>query len=101
MLNWEIVKSIFEKIDGFELVEVPELNDRISRLKLDLNSAGFDPWGMHPETLRKAAPILYWLYKKYFRVETAGIENLPQGRTIFIGNHGGQVPFDAMLAGFA
>jgi 1-acyl-sn-glycerol-3-phosphate acyltransferase len=38
-----------------------------------------------------------WFYRKYFRVETTGIENIPKGRCLIIGNHGGQVPIDAML----
>jgi len=97
----EKVKAILQKMEGFELIKVPGLDDRIARLNLDLNSAGFDRWGMHPETLRKFAPILYLLYKKYFRVETSGIEKLPPGRALFVGNHGGQVPLDAMMAGLS
>ena len=77
------------------------MDDRIERLGVELNSAGFDRWGLHPETLRKLAPILYFFYKKYFRVETTGLENLPQGRVLFIGNHGGQIPLDAMMVGLS
>ncbi len=98
----EKLKSVVQKLDHFELIDVPGLDERLSRLKVELNSAGFDRWGLHPETLRKFAPLLYLLYKKYFRVETSGVENLPpEGRAIFIGNHGGQIPLDAMMAGLA
>ena len=97
----EKVKSVIEKLDHFKLLEFPELDDRIARLQVDLNSAGFDRWGLHPETIRKFAPILYFLYKKYFRVETSGLENIPAGKTLFVGNHGGQVPLDAAMAGLA
>jgi 1-acyl-sn-glycerol-3-phosphate acyltransferase len=95
------VKAMIEKLDHFKLLEFPELDDRISRLQVDLNSAGFDRWGLHPETIRKFAPVLYFLYKKYFRVETAGLENIPAGKTLFVGNHGGQIPLDAAMAGLA
>jgi 1-acyl-sn-glycerol-3-phosphate acyltransferase len=95
------VKAMIEKLDHFKLLEFPELDDRISRLQVDLNSAGFDRWGLHPDTIRKFAPILYFLYKKYFRVETAGLENIPAGKTLFVGNHGGQIPLDAAMAGLA
>jgi 1-acyl-sn-glycerol-3-phosphate acyltransferase len=100
--DWDDLKTLVKRWEQFELVEVPpDLEDRLSRLQVDLNSAGFDRWGLHPETLRKFAPILYFLYRKYFRVETAGVANIPAGRALFIGNHGGQIPIDAMLAGLA
>jgi 1-acyl-sn-glycerol-3-phosphate acyltransferase len=98
--------QLFEKhANQLGLLDYPELNDRIERLtresNLELNSAGFDRWGLHPETLRKFAPFIYFLYKKYFRVEATGLETIPQGRVLFIGNHGGQIPLDAMMAGLA
>ena len=97
----EKLKSVLSKIEGFELVEVPGLEERLARMDVDLNSAGFDRWGFHPETVRKIAPIFYFFYTKYFRVETEGLENLPRGKVLFIGNHGGQIPLDAMMAGLA
>ncbi len=99
--DWEQVKTVIRALDRVEILEVPGLEDRIDRLGIELNSAGFDRWGLHPDTLRKFAPYLYFLYKKYFRVETAGIDQIPEGRVLFIGNHGGQVPLDAMMAGLA
>ena len=35
--DWEKIKSIVQKIEGFEMIEVPGLDDRIARLNLDLN----------------------------------------------------------------
>ena len=99
--DFEKIKALIEKFDHFEMIKVPDLDDRLARLDVKLNSAGFDRWGLHPETLRKFAPFLYWFYKKYFRVETEGLENLPAGRALFVGNHGGQLPVDAMMAGLA
>ncbi len=99
--DWEKAKAILERFDHFEMINVPHLDEKLAKLDVKLNSAGFDRWGLHPATLRKFAPLLYLLYKKYFRVETEGLENLPQGRTLFIGNHGGQIPLDAMMAGLA
>lgn len=99
--DFEKLKAILSKIEGFEMLEVPGLDDRLARLDLELNSAGFDRWGMHPETLRKFAPILNFFYKKYFRVETVGMDKVPQGKALLIGNHGGQIPIDAMMAGLS
>ena len=99
--DFEKLKSIVSKFEHLELMEIPGLDDRLNRLNVQLNSAGFDRWGLHPETLRKLAPIMYLLYKKYFRVEATGLENVPDGRVLYIGNHGGQIPLDAMMAGLA
>jgi 1-acyl-sn-glycerol-3-phosphate acyltransferase len=99
--DFERLKAVIRTLDGFEWMEVPGLEDRLSRLDTRLNSAGFDRWGLHPETLRKFAPVLYFLYKKVFRVETAGLDQVPSGPVLFIGNHGGQIPIDAMMAGLA
>ena len=41
------------------------------------------------------------LYRHYFRVETHGIENLPDGRVLVIANHAGQVALDAAMIGTA
>lgn len=99
--DYEKLKTLIRKWDHFEMIEVPGLEERIQRLNIEVNSAGFDRWGLHPETLRKALPVLYFLYRKYFRVETIGASSLPQGRALFIGNHGGQIPLDAMMAGLS
>ena len=96
--DFEKIKSLLTQFEQLEVMQVPGLDERLSRLDIELNSAGFDRWGFHPDTLRKMAPFLYFLYKKYFRVETSGIENVPAGKVLFIGNHGGQIPLDAMLA---
>src|SRR5262245_38188863 len=75
----------------------PEEEARIQQAFRHLNSAGFDDWGLDPETLKASLATLRWFYEKYFRVETVGIENLPKGRVLLIANHGGQLPIDGML----
>ena len=62
-----------------------------------INEFGVDPFGFDPNSFRFAAPITAWLYRKYFRCEVHGIENVPQGRMLVISNHSGQLPFDAMM----
>lgn len=99
--DWERIKILLEKLDQYQLPQVPGLEERIQKLDVPLNSAGFDRWGFHPDTLRKVAPLLHWVYKKYFRVEVTGIENCPTGRALYVGNHGGQLPVDAMMVGLA
>lgn len=77
--------------------------DVVAQLKEDaqVNSAGFDPWGLNIETVEKALPFTRWLYERYFRVEVHGIENVPAGRVMLVPNHSGQIPFDGLFVAMA
>lgn len=74
-----------------------ELMKRVDQAAHHLNSAGFDPWGLDPGTIKRALVPVVWLYRNYFRVQVSGAENIPSGRGLVIGNHSGQVPIDAMM----
>jgi 1-acyl-sn-glycerol-3-phosphate acyltransferase len=78
-----------------------ELDDRIRKVPTRLNEFGFDPWGLHPATIRQGTLPTLLLYKYYFRVETHGIEHVPAGRVLLIANHAGQLPFDATMIAIA
>jgi 1-acyl-sn-glycerol-3-phosphate acyltransferase len=58
---------------------------------------GIDPFGFDPEWVRYALASAALFHKYYFRVETHGIENVPEGRALLIANHSGQLPIDAGL----
>ena len=78
-----------------------ELGRRIDRLdRGNLNEFGYDAFGFSPEYLKRVVPYAAVLYRKYFRVLTYDIENVPSsGRVMLIANHSGQLPFDgAMIA---
>jgi 1-acyl-sn-glycerol-3-phosphate acyltransferase len=77
------------------------LEDRVRKIPTRLNEFGYDPWGLHPDTVRRSALPALVLYKYYFRVETHGIEGLPPGRVLLIANHAGQLPFDAAMISMA
>jgi 1-acyl-sn-glycerol-3-phosphate acyltransferase len=74
-----------------------ELDDRIRKIPTKLNEFGYDPWGLHPKTVRQGALLTLLLYRYYFRVETHGIEQVPRGGVLLIANHAGQLPFDATM----
>jgi len=78
-----------------------EVDDRIRKIPTRLNEFGFDPWGMHPETVRQAILPVLLLYRYWFRVETSGIEHVPPGGVLLIANHAGQLPFDAGMVAAA
>jgi len=76
----------------------PELLARLEQIpRQNLNEFGVDPFGFSPEHFKYAAALAKLIYDHYFRVEDFGIDNLPDGRMLLIGNHSGQLPFDAAM----
>lgn len=59
-----------------------------------------DEWGLDRELLDVVLPFFQFMYAKYWRVETTGIESIPnEGRALLVANHSGQLPWDgAMVA---
>ena len=78
-----------------------ELEERLRKAPARLNEFGYDPYGMSPEVWRRMLLPLVLLYRFYFRVETSGIEHVPQGRVLVVANHAGQLPFDAAMLGLS
>lgn len=96
--------SITRQLREFAIEHIdPEVLERIDDLpRKNLNEFGVDPFGFDPDMVKIVAPIAAWMYRNYFRVQTYGIENIPaEGRFLLIGNHSGQLPFDAFMVGTA
>jgi len=66
-----------------------EIDERIARLPTRINEYGFDAFGFSPRTARAMMPVLGMIYRHWLRVETHGIENVPEGRLLLIANHAG------------
>ncbi len=59
---------------------------------------GYDMFGLHPPTLAAAVSAAAPLYDWYFRVDSQGIEHVPQtGAAMLVANHGGALPVDAAM----
>lgn len=57
-----------------------------------------DPFGMDRHLVSKIKPIFDFLYFKYWRVTTTGIENIPsEERGLIVSNHSGTVPYDGAM----
>ncbi|MGZ3420248.1 MAG: lysophospholipid acyltransferase family protein [Polyangiales bacterium] len=68
------------------------------RIGLRNRSEEVDEFGLDPVYEARLRPVLDFLYKHYFRVETRGIENVPaDGRAILVANHSGVLPYDGMI----
>ncbi|MFM7143216.1 MAG: lysophospholipid acyltransferase family protein [Alphaproteobacteria bacterium] len=80
------------------LREIDEvLAAKLARAPLDLNEYGYDPWGLQADVTRRALVFATLLYRHWFRVETRGIKNVPEGRVLLISNHAGQVALDGVM----
>lgn len=84
-----------------QIISDPELERRLDRLPTSLSAYGVDAFGFDPQYLKKVVGIGAWVYKQYFRVQTTGVENIPDGRCLLIANHSGQLPFDGAMVAMA
>src|SRR5262245_33672967 len=73
-----------------------DLLRRIRSAATRQNEYGYDQFGFNRADARVAAACAQFLYRKYFRVETFGLENVPDGPCLLIANHSGQLPWDGL-----
>lgn len=99
----DLGKAIVERLKAwtFELGG-PGTQARLEKLTPPKNEYGVDPYGFEVDYLTSAIAPLLWLYRRYFRVETHGIDQVPaEGRVLLVANHSGQLPFDAAMIDLA
>ena len=77
------------------------IDERMLRIPTRLNAYGYDAWGFHPDTAKRALLVTALFYRHWFRAEVDGIERLPAGRVLLISNHAGQIALDAAMIGCA
>ena len=83
-----------------EVLSFDLLKSVLSRISLDFGGADVDEFGMDSVLVEQIKPFFDFLYYKYWRVQTTGLENIPNtGKALIVGNHSGTLPYDgAMLA---
>ena len=74
-----------------------EILERLTTAELQLNEYGYDAYGFQPEAAAQLFVPSVLLYRYYFRVETFGIDRVPSGRVLLIGNHAGQFAYDGAM----
>lgn len=63
-----------------------------------LDEAGFDPFGRDPEVHARLRPLLDLLLDRYFQLVVEGAEHIPNtSRALLVANHGGALPWDALV----
>ncbi|HEX7480920.1 MAG TPA: lysophospholipid acyltransferase family protein [Polyangiales bacterium] len=80
-----------------------DLDEQISKTLpvRTLNEMGVDPFGLDIDTTRLSIALLVYLHRFWFRTEVHGLENVPDGRALIVGNHSGQIPLDGMVIGLS
>ena len=75
---------------------IDEFRERLQRIPTNLNEYGYDPFGLDVSYFEEYAPLFVLGYDLYHRVEVTGIENVPEGPVLLVGNHAGNtLPMDA------
>jgi 1-acyl-sn-glycerol-3-phosphate acyltransferase len=79
-----------------------ELRRRVSTLGMSERSGEVDEFGMDDVSLRRARGVFDFLYERYWRVDLAGLENLPAaGPLLLVANRSGLLPYDGMMLAHA
>ncbi len=80
----------------------PHVRESIQEMSAKLNEYGFDPFGFSPAHLKYVLPLVSFLYKHYFRVDSHGVERVPTtGPVLLVSNHSGQIALDGLMIGGA
>jgi 1-acyl-sn-glycerol-3-phosphate acyltransferase len=72
--------------------------ERVAAYLLDDAGTGTDVFGTSADGIGNAYALAYWLHRYYFRVISAGHDNVPLDTAgVVVGNHSGVLPFDAVM----
>lgn len=90
--------SRFSRSDVFRPLLPAREWARVESYLLEDCGHGTDVFGTSPEGFGAAYAISYWMHRYYFRVVSAGHDNIPRrGAAVVVGNHSGVLPFDAVM----
>jgi 1-acyl-sn-glycerol-3-phosphate acyltransferase len=84
-----------ERFDWLALAE--DLRRRLGQFGMRERSGEVDDFGLDPETVRSARPLLRLLRKRWWRIDVVGLEHVPADRPVmFVANHSGLLPWDGL-----
>src|SRR5262245_20801940 len=79
-----------------------EIRARLGRVPTRRNEYGYDAFGADPLAVRPMLLPMALVYRHWLRVETHGIERVPEGRVLLIANHAGNTfAWDGAMLGLA
>jgi len=85
-------------IDLRKRLPMPALWKRWRALAMMGRSDVVDDFGHDPRATARWEWLFEFLYSKWFRVTTTGLENVPaRGRALLVANHAGSLPYDSAM----
>ena len=99
----ELRDEVRARLAGIDAVRLyQDLRRRLSMLGMEERSVEVDEFGLDPLYLRRARPLLDFLYERWWRVRTSGVENVPDPpRVLFVANRSGVLPYDGLMVAHA
>lgn len=93
------ISDLLEKLEGPTRFLNPAFYvEKLTRVGLANRSLEVDGFGLDPAFLARADNFLNFLYERYWRVETQGVDHIPHsGKALLVANHSGTLPFDALM----
>ena len=71
---------------------------KLGQLGMRNRSDEVDDFGLDPVYEKRLAPLIDFLFRRYFRVKTYGVGNLPdKGGCLVVANHSGALPLDGLM----
>ena len=76
----------------------PQVRRNVDRLRIEFDDYGFDRFGLSKKSLVRAYSPMAYVYRRYLKVTSFGLENVPaEGRGLIISNHSGGLGADAAM----
>jgi 1-acyl-sn-glycerol-3-phosphate acyltransferase len=74
-----------------------EVKDRMRTLGMSEHAASVDDFGLDPEALARARPLLDLLAARWWRLEVVGAPPEGPGPVLYVGNRSGLLPWDGLM----
>jgi len=108
ILSLEEVLEALDKVKGlpplkaaaelFARLGIERLQATFQRKLASRKDRIIDEFGLDEAFLTPLEPILKWFHDHYFRVESEGLDHVPEsGRCLLVANHSGTLPYDATM----
>lgn len=81
-----------------ELISSDYYKKKWGRLGMRDRAEEVDDFGLDPAFEARLRPLLDFIYKRWFRIETVGVDHIPEsGRCLVVSNHSGTLPLDGVM----
>ncbi len=109
-LSAEQMRRIDDLLAQLDRADLPQLERSLAArlekawqyFRMYGRSTSVDDFGLDPKFEELVDPLFDFMYSKWWRVETSGIENVPaDGRALLVSNHSGMLPWDGGMIKYA